>query len=165
MLAWSGLYRWFSMARWIPLWMTIALSVLLVLTAFRVNKMPVELAATQQLLKQAAEWMGESVYINSKIYYYDPYWWYFLDMNPYDREKIRELVPDVEHPENNIKPGEIVLWDAHFSPNEGRLPLDRLMGNPYFELIRHFSPDVPFKVLGGYDYGIYVFRRTETAQH
>lgn len=165
MLAWNGLYRWFFISRRIQLWMTIALSVLLFLTAFRVHKMPVELAPTQQLLKYAAEWLGESDYINSKIYYYDPYWWYFLDMNPYDQEKMRELVPDAEHPENNIKPGDIVLWDAHFSPNEGRLPLDNLMENPYFELIKHFSPDIPFRVLGGYEYGIYVFQRTEVAQY
>ena len=109
--------------------------------------------------------MKESGHTKNMIYYYDPYWWYFLDLDPYDQEKIREKVPDVQHPENNIKPGEIVLWDAHFGPNEGQLPLERLVENPYFELVRMFSPDEPFQVLGGYDYEIYVFRRTELAQY
>jgi hypothetical protein len=163
MLAWSGFCRLISLSRQIQLWMTVALSILLVLTAFRVHKIPVELAPPQQLLRRAAGWLEEAEYTNRKIYYYDPYWWYFLGMNPYDTEKMHEMVPDVEHPENNIKPGEIVIWDAHFSPNEGRLPLDRLMENPYFELIKHFNPDVPFQVLGGYDYEIYVFQRTEVA--
>jgi hypothetical protein len=165
MLAWSSLFRWLPLTKRIQFWMTISLSVLLVLAAFKIHKMPVGLAPTQLLIKHAAGWMKETECLKSKIYYYDPYWWYFLDMNPYESEKMRERVPDPGQPEKNIKPGEIVLWDAHFSPNEGQLPLEKLAENPHFELVRLFRPDEPFQVLGGYDYEIYVFRRTELAQY
>jgi hypothetical protein len=165
MLGWSRILQWLPISGRFQFWMTFSLSVILVLAAFRVHKMPVGLAPTQQLVKHAAGWLKEAGHTKNKIYYYDPYWWYFLDLDPYDQEKIREKVPDVQHPEKNIKPGEIVLWDAHFGPNEGRLPLERLSENPYFELVRLFRPDEPFQVLGGYDYEIYVFRRTELAQN
>ncbi len=161
LLAWSGLWRWLALSTRLQLWMTVTLSVLLVLTAFRVHKIPVELAPTQQLLKSAARWLEGSEYINSKIYYFDPYLWYFLDMDPTDQERILQFVPDVQHPDKNIKPGELILWDAHYGPNEGRLPLARLMDNPGFELIRDFRPDSPFPVLGGNKYEIFLFRRIE----
>ncbi len=159
MLAWSVLLRRLTFGTRLPFWMTVTLSVLLVLTAFRIHKMPVDLSPPQQLLKKAAGWLEETDYTNNKIYYFDPYLWYFLDMDPTDRDKIQQFIPDVQYPEKNIKPGEIVLWDAHYGPNEGRLPLDRLLDNPAFGLIRKFRPDFPFQVLGGNNYEIYVFRR------
>ena len=52
-----------------------------------------------------------------------------------------------------------MIWDAHFSPNEGRLPIESLMDNPGFRLVKVFRPKTPFKVLGGYEYEIYLFQR------
>jgi len=80
-------------------------------------------------------------------------------VNPYDEERVREFVFRREEPEYKIREGEIVLWDAHFSPNEGRLPLENLMDNPGFQLVHLVRPESPFKVLGGYEYEIYIFRR------
>ena len=51
------------------------------------------------------------------------------------------------------------VWDAHFGPNEGRVPLETLMNQPYLKLLKVFRPDQPFTVLGGYNYEVYVFRR------
>ena len=159
MMAWSGLWRWLALSMHLQVWMTGILSVLLVLTAFRVHKMPVELTPPQQLLKNAASWLEDTEYTNNKIYYFDPYLWYFLDTDPTDQEKIQQFISDVQHPDKNIEPGEIVLWDAHYGPNEGRLPLGRLMDNPGFELIKEFRPDAPFQVPGRRNYEIYIFRR------
>jgi hypothetical protein len=87
-----------------------------------------------------------------------------MGMDPTDPEKINHYVQDVLKPQHGILPGEIVLWDAHFGPNEGGLPLNRLMDNSYFRLINVFRPDVPFQVLGGHDYEIFIFERTEDEQ-
>ena len=162
MLAWSGLFRKLIFSMRLQFWMSVALSILLVLTAFRVHKMPVELGPTQQLLKKAASWLEEAELANSKIYYFDPYLWYFLDKDPTKQEEIQQFISDVRHPEKIIKPGEIVLWDAHYGPNEGRIPLERLVENPFFELIKIFQPDSPFQVLGGSNYEIYILRRIES---
>ena len=159
LFGWTGLMRWLSLSKSYQILLIVILALLMVFSSFRIHKIPVELAATQQLLKKAAKWMKGSTHTDNKIYYFDPYCWFFLDMDPTDREKIVQWLPDIQHPENNILPGEIILWDAHYGPNEGRVPLERLKENSNFQLINVFRPDEPFQVLGGYDYEIYIFKR------
>jgi hypothetical protein len=114
---------------------------------------------TQKLVKEAADWMRNSPYFEHRIYFYDPFITFFMKLDPWDKERVREFVRNREHPEERIEEGEIVIWDAHFSPNEGRLPLENLMDNPGFRLIHVVRPDTPFTVLGGYNYEIYIFQR------
>jgi len=85
-----------------------------------------------------------------------------MDLNPYDQERVHEFVYDRDHPEYKIEEGEIVIWDAHFSPNEGRLPLENLMSSEGFRLIHLTRDKEPFSVLGGYLYEIYIFQRITT---
>jgi hypothetical protein len=93
------------------------------------------------------------------IYYYDPLIPHYLGKDSFDRGQVHELVDDRENPQNGIPQGSIVVWDAHFGPNEGRLPLNRLLNNDEFTLLSKFTPGQPFKTLNGYDYEIYVFLR------
>jgi len=111
------------------------------------------------LVKEASLWLKKSEYFENKIYYYDPFFCHFMNLNPYDAERVRAFVYNNQTPEYKIEQGEIVVWDAHFSPNEGGLPLERLMDNPGFQLIHLVRPEKPFRVLGGYEYEIYIFRR------
>ena len=69
------------------------------------------------------------------------------------------MIKDREHPENAVKVGELVIWDAHFGPNEGHLPLDNLLKNDAFRLVHLTREKEPFNVLGGYLYEIYFFER------
>ena len=52
-----------------------------------------------------------------------------------------------------------MLWDAHFGPNECQIPLDTIMGDPHFELVKTFKPAQEFTTLGGYKFEIYAFMR------
>ena len=164
LFGWNGLMRWLPLLKSIKIVLAVMLSLLMIFTSFRAHKIPVELDRTQRILKGAAEWLKVSAYTGHKIYFWDPYWWFFLEMDPTDRERISQYIPDALQPQNHIKPGSLVLWDAHFAPNEGQVTLNSLMDNPYFRLINVFRPDVPFKVLGGYDYEIYIFERTDIEQ-
>jgi len=156
---WSRLMEWIPLKEWWKTGLTSLLCIFLVTVPHRIYKIPVPLGGTQVLIKEASDWLRESEYFQNRIYYYDPFWCFFLDVNPYDEERVREFVFRREEPEYKIQEGEIVLWDAHFSPNEGRLPLENLMDNPGFQLVRLVRPESPFKVLGGYEYEIYIFRR------
>lgn len=129
-----------------------------VYTPFAVNKMPVPLSEKQVVVKEAADWLQASEYQNRTIYYYEPYFYLLLDgrYNGY----LTERLPNSQQVEMNVLPGSIMMWDAHFSANDGRLPLQRLMESPYYRLIQQFHPRTPFKVLGGHDYAIYAFERT-----
>jgi hypothetical protein len=62
---------------------------------------------------------------------------------------------------DELNPGDIIIWDAHFSANEGRLPLEALLENPFYLKIKSFKPDEAFVVLGNNPYAVHVFRKTE----
>lgn len=145
--------------KWIKYGIIAVFAVLYVRTAFAMFHFPVELSRPQKVVKKTAEWLKNSEFYQQKIYYYDPYFFLFLDLNPYDTARIQELIPDRDTPENGIAQGSIVLWDAHFSPNEGGLPLKKLMQNPHFKVLNVFRPVQPFTVLGGHNYEIFVFQR------
>ena len=160
-----GALGWSRLMEWIPLqkiWkqaFTAVLCIFLVIIPHRVYDIPVPLGGTQILVKEASHWLKESEYFENRIYYYDPFFCHFMNLNPYDEERVRGFVYDSDAPESNIQEGEMVIWDAHFSPNEGRLPLERLMDNPGFRLVHLVRPRNTFKVLGGYEYEIYIFQR------
>ena len=137
----------------------IILVVLLAHSSMNLNTYPVPLREKNKQVKKTSTWLINSAYSDRKVYYYDPYFFFFMDKNPFDNTKIQERVPDPKEPEKLIKKGEIVIWDAHFAPNEGRLPLSMLSNNPNFQQIKQFSPKQMFKVLGDNEYQIVVFIR------
>lgn len=120
---------------------------------------PIGLNGEEQLIRQSCEWLKEKNFDKRLIYFYDPLIPHYLDKDPFDSGEVHELIDDRENPQNGIPPGSVVVWDAHFGPNEGQLPLDRLLNNDSFTLLSRFTPENPFKTLNGYDYEIYVFLR------
>ena len=140
----------------------IILATWLVFVPFRAYTIPVPLGRTQKLIKEAAIWLEKTEYAERKIYFWDPFWWFFLDKAPIGNPKVQEKVYSQSDPGKNIRPGEIILWEAHYGPNEGRLPLERLRYNLDFAEIKVFRPLHPFKVLGGYDYEVHIFERLES---
>ncbi len=157
--AWGRLMEWTPMQKVWKEALTVVLCIFLVTVPHRVYDIPVGLVGTQKLTKEASEWLKDSEYFENRLIYYDPFFCFFMGLNPFDEEQVHEFVYDHDHPEFKIEEGEIVIWDAHFSPNEGRLPLENLMDNPYFRLIHLTRDKEPFKVLGGYLYEIYFFQR------
>ena len=55
--------------------------------------------------------------------------------------------------------GSIIVWDAHFCPNEAKLPLENLLRNPDLVLLKAFIPETSLKTLEGYNFEIYVFMK------
>jgi hypothetical protein len=70
-------------------------------------------------------------------------------------------IPNRDHSEVGVKPGEIVIWDAHFSAVDGRFPLSGIIDNPYYKLVKIFRPAVPFRAAGG-DYQLCFFERLQS---
>lgn len=126
---------------------------------FKLFQIPVPLSPSQELAKQASDWVKSQNFYNEKIYYYDSYFYFFLNLNPYDNTRIEECIPNREKPEEGLAKNIIVLWDAHFGPNEGKMPLQRLKSNPHFKILKVFKPKEAFQTLGGYNYEIYVFQK------
>ena len=143
-------------------WQYASIAVLLffvVREPFRQTRIPVPLSATDELVKETSVWLKNTEHYKNKIYYYDPLFYVFLEISPYYTARIQELIPDRDNPGAGIPEGGIVLWDAHFSANEGRLPLQTMMDCGKFDTVKVFRPKEKFQVLGGYDYEIYVFKK------
>ncbi len=146
--------------------LTLLFSVFLLLTVvsepFSRHQIPHELDPRNKVMKEATDFMQQEGLDDNKIYYYDPAFFYFLDLNPYDESESRPFVYRAAEPHYNIIPGEIVIWDGLFSPLH-HLELEQLIESPYFETIQIFEPDVPFQVLDT-TYKVGVFQRVEPAK-
>ena len=128
-------------------------------SSISLNQFPVPLRDKNKLIKEASSWIKNSEYNNTKVYYYDPYFFWFLDRNPYDKKLMEEFIPDRENPGNKMGTGEILIWDAHFSANEGRLALSKVEESKLLNKIKVFEPKNKFKVLGGHEYKIVLFQK------
>jgi hypothetical protein len=140
----------------------VILLLFIAVTPFKVYEIPLQLSPKDQLVGKAAEWFITSPYKNRKYYIWDCYFYFVLDTNPYDPSKMADGIPDRKNPENLVKPGEIVIWDAHFSAVDGRFPLSAIIDNPYYKLIKVFRPAKPFPAGGG-TYQVCFFERQNSA--
>jgi len=131
---------------------------IVVRTAFSVYRFPVPVGQKEAVLKEALAYLVENQLDQNIIHYYDPHVFFFLGINPHDSSRVVESIPSPSNPGEGMTPGSILVWDAHFSANEGRLPLERVMGSDKMELVEVFRPEYPFKVLGNNYYEVYLFR-------
>ena len=137
--------------------------ILLILwTPFNTYKIPVPPSDSQKTIRRAVEWMKRKGLDKRKFYYYDPWFVVYLGSNPFDATSCREKVPVYNHPEKATLPGELVLWDAHYGSNEGKLKRERLMDSKYFRPLKAFYPSQPFKVLNNYNYEVWIFERIDS---
>lgn len=138
--------------------LTIVVIAVQLVVPFAQHHIPVRLERPQALMLDASKYL-KSLNEPSKIYYFDPYLIHYLDIDPFDQSLSNFGVADKNQPSNSLSEGELIVWDAHFGPNEGGVQLENLMNDPHLQQIKSLLPAESFKVLGGYDYGIYIFRK------
>jgi hypothetical protein len=131
-----------------------------IIVPFAQHHLPVRLDPTQALMLNASNYL-RSLKAVSKIYYFDPYLVHYLGIDPFDPQLTNWAVGDKNQPSNDMNTNDLLVWDAHFGPNEGGVQLENLKNDPHLQFIKLFLPAESFKVLGGYDYGIYIFRKVD----
>jgi hypothetical protein len=130
-----------------------------VIIPFRQFPLPFRWERPQQLMAQAADFVkGQE---KNRIYYFDPFLIHFLRIDPFDQKLSNWGIADKDQPSNSMEVNDLLVWDAHFGPNESGVQLQKLIDDPKLQLEKTVLPKENFKVLGGYDYGIYVFRKSE----
>ncbi len=123
-------------------------------------KIPFKLGAEEVVIKDATDWLKQTPDANKKIFYLAPYITPSLNIDPYDTAKRGELWGmNSQRPDLNMPQGSIMIWDSHYGPNEGKIKLDTLLKNPNLTLLRRFDPKEKFTVLGGMDYGVWIFKK------
>jgi hypothetical protein len=133
--------------------------VLIIIPPFR-QFWPFPAKGEQIVINKMGDWINSTELKKNKIYYLHPYITLKLDLDPFDTNKTAQLWGiDPNNMEANVPNGSIVIWDAHFGPNECHLPLDNFLKNPHYKLLQTFKPDQEFFGLGGYPFEIYIFQK------
>lgn len=131
---------------------------------FKQEYFPYKLDSEQVLVKEAGDWFKQSPFTKQKVYYLYPYLAHVLNVDSFDPNKVGELwglYPSIKQWGIGVIPdSSIVFWDGHFGPNECAIPLDSILNDPHFELIKTFKPKEEFTTLGGYKFEVYVFMKT-----
>lgn len=130
---------------------------------FEQHYYPFRLGKEEAVLKKAADWYKQSAFTDKQMYYIYPIFAHFIDVDPFNTDKFKELwglYPGINEWGIDVVPDStIVIWDAHFGPNECQIPLDSILNDTRFENIAVFKPDTPFTTLGGYPFEVYIFMK------
>ena len=158
-LGFQAVMKLLSFSRLASVFFLVAITFLIIRTTFKVNNVPVKLETADKVVKETADWIFSEKMNSKMIYYYDPQVSFFLDLDPWDATTNRAVIFDGGLNMNLLAENSLLIWDAHFGPNEGNAPLDTLLNQHSLQLLKVFRPDQPFTVMGGYNYEIYVFKR------
>jgi hypothetical protein len=131
-----------------------------VMTPFNLDRYPVSLGDTRKVIRKASFWVKENGYLQKRVYFYDHYFWFFLGLNPFDPDIVWEKLPDDDIPSKDVPDSCVVIWDAHFAANDGRMPLEKLMKDSLMRLLKVFRPARPLQVMGGHNYEVCIFQKT-----
>lgn len=132
------------------------LCALAVASAYRLAGIGSGLSKEDAMTKEAVLWLKNSEYAKQKIYYMNPIVSVELDVDPFDAERVGHL-RTVRR--GSLRKGAIIFWDAHFGPNEARLPLGNLMKSPDLVLLKSYVSDPPFITFNGYRFEIHIFQK------
>lgn len=123
-------------------------------------KVPFGLSVEDVVLKEATDWLKQTPDATKKVFYLAPYITQCMNLDPYDTARLGLLWSmNSQRPDLNMPHGSIMIWDSHFGANEGRMKLDTLLKNPNLTLLRRFDPAQPFRVIGGMNYGVWIFQK------
>lgn len=117
------------------------------------------LSRPQMMHGEVAEYVKANNLDRFKIYYYNGYLAYKLNLDPRDKNTNQQQLPRNETFLSSVPDSSIIVWDAHFGPNEGRMPLKKLRVKDELRELKVFKPVKGFTVLGGHDYQIIVFQK------
>lgn len=145
--------------QWITWGLIIVVSGVMVFKGLDRNRLPVKLRMEEKTLYVVMNWLKEHHYDEHRLIYNNVVIPVLLDKDPFDQTRMRNNLEDSQHPEKGIEPGTVMIWDGHFSAQEGQLPLQRMLDNPNYQLLKLVEADPPFKAVGDENYKVAVFIR------
>lgn len=128
---------------------------------FSKRNLPYSISDEQKEFKKVAEWLKTYDYKSNMIYFLYPYLNILAEIDPYDKKHF-EFLWSFDFDYSPV--GSLIIWDGHFGPNESKIPLQKLMNNEDFILLKSFVPDEPFKTLNDYPFEIHIFKRVKISK-
>ena len=139
----------------------IGFSILVVIKACRYVELPVRLGEEEKVLTEVADYIRTHELQKNKIHYYSLYNEVTLGLDPHYPKQCQQVVHNRANPHEEVRPGSLVIWDSHFAPNEGAMPLENLVSNEHFEILKVFRPAEAFNTLGDRPFEVYLFIRKQ----
>jgi hypothetical protein len=136
----------------------VVISVAQVYLFFGQNKLPLKANPVDKLIVKSAEFL-KNENTEGRIFYFNPVFAFQLGLNPYDSATNGWFFGDKIQPSNSMEFGDILIWDAHFGPNEGGTSYETMEKDPWLQKIKTFLPEEKITVLGGYNYEIHIYRK------
>lgn len=134
-------------------------AVLQVFMLFMHYDMPTKDSPFKELVKKSTKYIKQSS-LSGKVYCFAPEIIFQLGIDPYDQSKSCLGVQDKIQPSNSMEWGDLLVWDAHFGPNDGGVQLGNLEKDPYLKKIESFYPLEKNIVMGGSDYSVHIFKKS-----
>ncbi len=160
LIGFNFVYYWIQRVNKYIAWLAMLISVFFIVKiGIKTHEYGFSISKPQALLNEAANYIKANQLDLHKVYYFNAYVIVELGLNPFDQSIAGLGIPNQLQPSISMPDSSIIVWDAHFGPNEGRTPLERLKNDDGLVLVKSFHPIQPFKVLGGYDYGVYIFQK------
>ena len=146
----------FKRVKWFYLLAAGVLVTVIILTP--VLKLPQKLDERKTTVKIACDWVKQQNLQGRKIYYSEPFTELCLSLNPYDNQQSKELMyVDRTNPGSEMTASNIVIWESGLGPREDGIPVEKLLANPKFHLLKKF--EAPNEMAGDQKYAVYVFER------
>ena len=111
------------------------------------------------VLQEASNYIKAHQLDTNYIIYYNPFNAYLLDLDHFSDAHSRNQLYDNNQPHKDLKSGTIIIWDAHFSPNESGLPKINLEQDSQLIKLKQFKPVHSFQVYGGQQYEVLLFQK------
>lgn len=102
----------------------------------RFSILPIKESEAQVVLSEAAKWYREQKTDADKVTYYDHYFAFKADINPYDYDKV---FPVHFLQTTSPPPGTWMIWDSKFGGQDGRLPKEKLLGDSTLQIMKTFT--------------------------
>ncbi|MFZ1694787.1 MAG: hypothetical protein WAT74_16430 [Flavobacteriales bacterium] len=122
---------------------------------WKVRHVPVGTDAYHQHLDAVAEALAVMPEPAGRTIVYHPYILFRMDLDPYDGERIFRSWVGFE----DFKPGDRLVWDAHFGPAEAGIPIDRLLGDSTMRVVASYVPKEHLVMYHGATMEVLVFER------
>lgn len=142
---------------------TLVVLILLVHSAV-IYRYPIAPYAEEKVISQASKWIKDNGLANKKLYYYHNLFAMFLNKDPMNEDEGKMMIHFTSIKPDQIPIGALLAWDAHFGPNEGGIPIETILSDSTFKLLKIFEPETPFKALGGHDFKVYLFEKHSQQQ-
>lgn len=152
----SAIVQVFGKRLWLNALFAILMIFFMVRATFTIYDLPLKSDPEEATIKRTAHWLRHSPWNDRPFYYTCLDFPFFYGVNSYDAENCRCAWFFFTRNLRTLPDGAVLIWDAHFGPNENQVPLDSVLQNPELKVINVFRPPVEWISYGGYNYEVYV---------